>query len=86
MVLVINIVHFLAIVLNICVIADILVSYFLSPYHPVRSILDRIVQPLLNPIRRIVPSFQMIDFSPLVLIIIIQLVESLLTSFLANLG
>lgn len=86
MVFVIDIVHFVALVLNICVIADILVSYFLSPFHPVRSFLDKIVQPLLNPIRRIVPTIQMIDFSPLVLIILIQLIETLLTSFLTNLG
>lgn len=51
-----------------------LLSYVLSPYHPVRMALDRILDPLLNPIRRVVPPAGMIDFSPLILILLIQLI------------
>jgi YggT family protein len=64
--------------LTLLIFADIIVSYFLDPFHPVRRTLDSIVQPMLVPIRRIVPSVGMIDFSPLVLIIVIQLVETIL--------
>lgn len=84
MVFLINFIHILASALIICIIADILLSYFMSPSHPVRSTLDRIVQPLLDPIRRVVPTVGMLDFSPLVLLIIIQLVEWLLTAILAR--
>ncbi len=62
-------------VLFLVVIVKVVLSYFLSPFHPVRSTLDRIVEPLLSPIRRIVPPMGMIDFSPLVLIILIQVIE-----------
>jgi YggT family protein len=64
------------------VIASILLSYFLDPYHPLRQGLDNLVRPLLDPIRRVVPPVGMLDFSPLVLIILVQVVSRLLTSFL----
>ena len=74
----IDVIRAVATVLMIAVIVDIVLSYFISPYHPVRSTLDKIVQPMLKPIRKIVPSLGMIDFSPLILIILIQVVETLL--------
>jgi len=64
------------------VIASILLSYFMDPYHPVRQGVDNLVRPLLDPIRKVVPPVGMLDFSPLVLIILIQVVSRLLTSFL----
>jgi YggT family protein len=64
------------------VIVDSIVSYFLSPYHPVRSALDRIVSPMLAPIRRVVPLVGMFDLSPLVLIVLIEILSSILISVL----
>jgi len=64
------------------VIASILLSYFVDPYHPIRQGVDNLVRPLLDPLRRVVPPVGMLDFSPLVLIILIQIVSRLLTSFL----
>ncbi len=64
------------------VIASILLSYFLDPYHPIRQGVDNLVRPLLDPIRRVVPPVGMLDFSPLVLIILIQVVSNLMTRFL----
>ncbi len=80
----ITVIQWLATILTIVLFVDIIISYFLSPYHPIRYTLDRIIQPLLNPIRRVVPSVGMFDFSPFVLLILIQLVASLLTSFLRS--
>ncbi|HEY47913.1 MAG: hypothetical protein AMJ88_00870 [Anaerolineae bacterium SM23_ 63] len=68
--------------LTLIIFADIIVSYFLSPYHPIRKALDSIVQPMLAPIRRIMPPSGMFDFSPLVLMFVIWLVERLLISLL----
>jgi YggT family protein len=61
--------------LNLVILIDIVVSFFLSPYHPIRNALDKIVNPLLNPIRKILPQTGMFDFSPIVLILILQLLE-----------
>ena len=59
------------------VLADVIVSWVLDPYHPVRRFLDSIVQPMLDPIRRILPPTSGIDFSPWVLLIGLQLARSL---------
>jgi len=64
---------------------SIILSYFMDPYHPIRRGVDNIVEPMLSPIRRVVPLLGMLDFSPLVLILLIQLVKSLIVSLLLNL-
>lgn len=68
------------------VIASILLSFFMDPNHPIRQGVDNLVRPLLEPIRKVVPPVGMIDFSPLVLIILIQVVSNLLVRFLIALG
>lgn len=62
-------------ILTFVIFADVILSFFMSPYHPIRKALDTIVNPLLDPIRRIVPPLQGIDFSPMVLLIVVQVVE-----------
>jgi YggT family protein len=64
------------------VIASALLSFFLPPYHPVREALDRIVDPFLNPIRRLVPMAGTFDFSPLILIIAVQFIARILIAIL----
>ncbi|MHB8855383.1 MAG: YggT family protein [Bellilinea sp.] len=81
----INIIQTLSMVLLLAVLASVLLSYFLPPYNNIRVFLDRIVNPLLVPIRRVVPPLGMIDFSPVVLIILIQVVEWVLISVLSRL-
>ena len=71
-------------VITYVVIADVLLSYFLDPYHPVRATLDRLVAPLLDPIRRVVPLVGMFDISPIILIILVQLAARFLISFISR--
>jgi YggT family protein len=85
MILVIRIIQYISQILIILVIADVVLSYFMSPFHPIRLFISRIVSPMLSPIRRIIPPIQMIDLSPLVLIILIQVITSLLVRFLITL-
>jgi YggT family protein len=70
--------------LVLIIIVDIVLHYFMSPYHPVREALDRIVEPMLSPIRQRMPSTGMVDFSPLVLIILIQILSALLIGILSS--
>jgi YggT family protein len=72
--------------LTVVVVIDVIVSYFLPPYHTIRIILDRIVSPLLNPIRRIVPPVQMIDFSPIILLVLLQVVGFIIVRLLNSIG
>lgn len=78
MLLLASIIHTILRVYTFIVIIKVILSYFLSPYHPVREAIDRLVDPLLDPIRRNIPPIGMFDFSPLILIILIQVVDSLL--------
>jgi YggT family protein len=64
------------------VIASAILSFFLPPYHPVREALDRIIEPFLIPIRRLVPMAGNFDFSPLILILAIQLITGILVKLL----
>lgn len=64
-------------ILVLTIIVDSILVYFLSPFHPLRSALDRIVQPMLKPIRRVVPLVGNLDFSPLILIILIEIIDYL---------
>ncbi len=73
-------------ILILLVILSVILSYFLDPYHPIRRGLDRIIEPMLNPIRRVVPLVGMLDFSPLVLIILIEIIGSLLVRLLVSLS
>jgi YggT family protein len=68
--------------LSILIIADVILSYILDPFHPVRRFLDGIVQPLLAPIQRILPPVGGLDFSPLVLLILLDIVSRLLRGIL----
>jgi YggT family protein len=72
--------------LTIVVFADILLGYFLPPYNSVRRALDSVVDPLLAPIRRIVPPIGGLDFSPVLLFLVIQIVERVLMQALSGLG
>jgi YggT family protein len=83
--LLIQIIDLISRFLIILVIIDVVLSYFMSPCHPVRMTIGRIVAPLLAPIRRIIPPVQMIDFSPIILIILIQVFDSILGSLLGSL-
>jgi YggT family protein len=58
----------------------------MDPYHPVRMTINRIVDPMLNPIRRLLPQTGMVDFSPLVAIILIQLIEFILRRIIISLA
>jgi YggT family protein len=83
--LLIQLINAIQFILVLMVLVSVILSYFMDPYHPVRRFLDSIVEPMLAPIRRIVPLVGMLDFSPLILIVLIQLIGNLLTRLLYSL-
>lgn len=82
LIILINLIEWILILL---VFVSVILSYFMDPFHPVRRGVDRIVEPMLAPIRRIVPLLGMLDLSPLILIILIQLISSVLVRLLLSL-
>jgi len=81
----VEIIHFISRLLLFVIVIDIVLTYLISPYHPVRQFLDRLLAPLFAPIRRWVPAVGMFDFSPVILIILIQLLDIILTNLLYSL-
>jgi len=74
----------LANLFTILIIVWVIVSWILPPYHPLREALDRIVDPMLSPIRRVMPATGMIDLSPMILIILVELIARILISLLVS--
>jgi YggT family protein len=83
---IIGLVNIIFQLLTIVVVVDVIVSYFLPPYNNVRIFLDRIVSPMLAPIRRIIPPVQMIDFSPIILLVVLQVLQYLILGLLRSIG
>jgi len=81
---ILTIIRIIFTILTWLVIINAILSYFISPFHPIKMTLDRIVEPMLAPIRRIMPRTGMMDFSPLVLIILFQLIEFILIQILVR--
>ena len=79
---VVYLIHRLILLITVLVFIDVVLSFFMSPFHPVRQFLDRIVEPMLAPIRRILPQTGMIDFSPFVLIILLQVIDVIVNNIL----
>lgn len=57
---------------------------FVSPYHPFVKLLRSVVNPVLDPIRRLIPPYKTSnwDLSPLVAILALQLIMRFLYSAL----
>lgn len=69
-------------VISFVVFVDVILSYFMSPYQPIRRTLDRIVDPLLAPIRKIVPPVMNFDLSPVILIVLLEILQTVLVRIL----
>ena len=68
--------------LLLLILLKVLLSYFMDPFHPFRQSVDRLIDPLLKPIRQIVPSFGRFDFSPIILIILVEVVAQILRNII----
>ena len=80
----IPVVELLVRVLSLIVIIYVFLAYFMAPYHPIRATFARFIDPMLNPIRRVVPLIGMIDFSPFILLIIIQILGRIVIAVLRS--
>jgi YggT family protein len=53
----------------------VILSWFqMDPRNPLISLLDQITEPILSPLRRVIPRLGMIDIAPLVAIILLQVI------------
>jgi YggT family protein len=58
-----------------------------DPYNPIVQILTRVTEPVLRPIRKLVPSWKLgIDLSPLIAILIVYFLEIAVVDTLVRIG
>lgn len=73
-------------ILTFAIIARAFISWFnVGPDNPLVKFLYDITEPILGPLRRIIPSVGMFDISPIVALLLIRFVREVLLSAIARL-
>ncbi len=76
----------LARILYVALIGRVLISWLnigpSSPFFPIVNVLYQITEPILAPIRRILPRFGMLDLSPMVAILFVTFIQRLLVGLI----
>ncbi|NPV67942.1 MAG: YggT family protein [Anaerolineae bacterium] len=63
--------------------ARVLMSWVqINPYHPVVQVLLQLTEPVLQPIRQVLPQTMGLDFSPVIAMILVQLVTQVIVAAL----
>lgn len=78
----VRLVDLITTLLFLLILTHVIISYFMSPYQPFRMWVDRFVEPMLAPIRRVVPTIGMFDISPIILLLLIQFIGYILKRIL----
>jgi YggT family protein len=70
---------------NLLILARVLLSWVqLDPRNPIVEFIYNATEPILAPIRRVIPSMGMMDLSPLVALIGATIIESLIVQILVQ--
>jgi len=75
-------INFTAQAVTLLMLAYAILSWVAKPWNQIRLFVDRISEPLLAPIRRVVPLVGLVDISPLVLILLVQLIARVFVSII----
>jgi YggT family protein len=82
----ITIINTLVTILTYFIVIYSLLTFFMDPFHPVRSAMARVAEPMLLPIRKLIPPLGGFDISPIILIIFFQVVGAILVRILRSVG
>jgi len=71
--------------LILAIVARALLSWFnLGPSHPLVRILYDVTEPILAPLRRVIPRIGMFDITPIAAILLLELLQRLLFGLVAR--
>ena len=62
-------------ILSVIIVVRAIMSWFVARPNTLSLLLDRITEPILGPLRRILPHAGPFDFSPFVAIVLLQLIR-----------
>jgi YggT family protein len=70
--------------LTFAVFARVLLSWFpMNPDNPIVVILNEVTDPILRPLRRVVPPLGMLDLTPIVALVLLNIIQRLLLQAIA---
>lgn len=88
--LLINVLHTILTLYSLAIILNSFIGMLVDPYHPVARFLRQITEPVLAPIRRLVPPIQagggLFDLSPMVALLLLWVLERILIAVLLGLA
>jgi len=71
-------------ILIVAIVARALLSWFTNdPRNPLIAALDQVTEPILAPLRRVMPRMGMLDFTPLVAVLILVAIQKLVAGYYA---
>jgi len=81
----VNIINFIFTAFYVLLIAQIILSWVRpNPWHPtwgpIIRFINGVVDPILNPIRRVMPPLGGLDFSPMVVLLLARVLQNVLIS------
>ena len=81
MAFIVSFVDLLFTVLIFAIIGRALLSWFnLGPGHPIGRLLYEITEPILGPLRKVIPRIGMIDITPIVAILLLNFLQGIILS------
>ncbi len=82
----IAIINLLGTFLSLLILARVVFSWIRpDPYNPVVKFIYDLTEPILAPVRRLLPQTGMFDFSPMILLLLIALLEPVLATLVRSL-
>jgi len=83
--LLINFIDLFFWVLNLAILVRVVLSWLqVHSYNPLVSLIYQITDPVLQPLRRIVPPIGMIDVTPILAMVLLSVIQQVLLSALAG--
>ena len=77
---------FLGRILNFAILLRLIISWLpIDPHSQFVRVLHEITEPILGPLRRVIPSIGGLDLSPMVGLILIQIAQTMLLTLLRGL-
>jgi len=82
-----DLVDFVLLLYIVLVLARVVISLVSADsYHPIVPLVMQVTEPVLKPFRRLLPNFAGIDFSPMILLLVIMLARALIARPLFDFG
>ncbi len=82
--LLITLVQAVVLAITIILFANMIVSFVLNPWHPLRQFISQLADPILKPFRRFIPPTGMLDFTPMIALIVVQFAGQILVMLIRS--